>query len=193
MSLIILTFCSTVLSGCVTALVAGAAIATVDILHDRRSAGDYVDDSAIELKATNYLISSKKLRSSAHVKPISFNGILLVTGEIHSEEFKPEVISNLRNIEGVRQLVDETTITGKSTLGTRTNDTWITTKVKSRLVFKTGIDASRIKVVTVRGNVYLMGIVTNEEANRATELVRLVNGVKRVVKVFEYDDNAATI
>jgi osmotically-inducible protein OsmY len=174
------------LSSCITALVAGAAIATVDIFHDRRSAGEYVDDNTIELTSRNYLVSSKELRSSSHIKPVSWNGILLVTGEIDSEDMKQTIMAKLQSIGGVRQLVDETTITGKTALLARTNDAWITTKVKSRLVLKTGLDANRVKVITTRGSVYLMGIVTEEEASRATELARSVRGVARVVKVFEY-------
>lgn len=177
------------LGGCVTALVAGAAIATVDILHDRRSAGEYVDDATIELTANNYLISSSEIRAAAHVTPVSWNGILLITGEIDDESTKQQIVEKLGNIDGVRQLVDETTIAGKSALLSRTNDAWITSKVKSRLLLKTGLDANRINVTTTRGSVYLMGIVSQQEADKATELTRQVKGVARVVRVFEYIEN----
>ena len=175
-----------VLSSCVTALVAGVAIVTVDILHDRRTVGEYIDDSAIELTARNILVSRSDIRKSAHVKPQSWNGILLVTGEIDNDSLKPELVGKFQNIQGVRQVVDETTITGKTKLGTRANDAWIASKVKSRLVLKTGLRANRVKVITTRGDVYLMGIVTQEEGDTATEIARSVRGVKRVVKVFEY-------
>ena len=174
------------LSSCVTALVAGVAIVTVDILHDRRTVGEYIDDSAIELTARNILVSRSDIRKSAHVKPQSWNGILLVTGEIDNDSLKPELVGKFQNIQGVRQVVDETTITGKTKLGTRANDAWIASKVKSRLVLKTGLRANRVKVITTRGDVYLMGIVTQEEGDTATEIARSVRGVKRVVKVFEY-------
>jgi osmotically-inducible protein OsmY len=174
------------LSGCVTALVAGAAIATIDIIHDRRSAGEYLDDNTIELSARNYLLSSPEIRAAAHVKPTSWNGILLITGEVDDEQVKRDMVAYFKEIDGVRQLVDETTITGKTALMARTNDAWITTRVKTRLLTKTGLDANRVKVITTRGSVYLMGIVTEEEASRATELARTVKGVARVVKVFEY-------
>jgi len=179
---------ATTLSGCVTALVAGAVIATVDVIHDRRTVGEYIDDNAIELKARNILVSSPEIRAASHVKPVAWNGILLITGEIDKDEVKRSLMPKLSDIQGVRQLVDETTITGKTTLGVRTNDTWITSKVKSRLLLKTGLDANRVKVTTTRGSVYLMGIVTESEAQRATELARKVRGVQRVVKVFEYQD-----
>ena len=174
------------LSSCITALVAGAAIATIDIIHDRRTAGEYVDDNTIELSSQNILVSSKTLRAGAHVKPVSWNGILLITGEINSQSNKQEIINRLSAITGVRQLVDETTITGKTALLARTNDAWITTKVKSQLLVKTGLDANRVKVITTRGSVYLMGIVTQAEANTATASARSVKGVARVIKIFEY-------
>lgn len=174
------------LSSCVTALIAGAAIATIDILHDRRTAGEYVDDNTVELKARNYLLSKPEIRAAAHVKATSWNGILLITGEIDEENIKQDIVRFFSGMNGVRQLVDETTITGKTALLSRTNDTWITTKVKSRLLVKTGLDANRVKVITTRGSVYLMGIVTKEEGDKATELARTVKGVARVVKVFEY-------
>jgi osmotically-inducible protein OsmY len=176
----------TLLSGCITALVAGAVIATVDIIHDRRSAGEYVDDNTIELTAQNYLISTKALRAGVHIKQVSWNGIFLITGEIDQESTKQEVIAHLNAISGVRQLVDETTITGKTAMLARTNDSWITSKVKASLLLKTGLDANRVKVITTDGSVYLMGIVTREEGQRATDLARKVKGVARVVKVFEY-------
>lgn len=176
------------LSACVTAIVAGAVIATVDIIHDRRTVGEYIDDGAIETTARSILLSRADYRKSAHVKTQSWNGILLLTGEIDNETLKPELISKLSSVKGVRQVVDETTITGKTKLWARTNDAWISSKVKSRLVLKTGLKANRVKVVTTRGSVYLMGIVTRAEADKATELSQTVRGVKRVVKVFEYQE-----
>ncbi len=174
------------LSGCATMLVAGAVVTTVDVIHDRRTVGEYIDDSAIELSARNYLISNKDARTDANVKAVSWNGILLLTGEIESEESKRDIVQRLSTIQAVRQVVDETTIAGKSALLSRSNDGWISTKIKSKLLLKTGLDANRIKVVTTRGTVYLMGIVTEAEALSATEIARSVRGVARVVKVFEY-------
>jgi len=183
---IIVSFMALLLSSCVTALVATAVIVSIDIIHDRRTVGEYIDDGAIEVTARNILIANAKYRKAAHVKTQSWNGILLLTGEIDDQKIKPELVSRLQAIKGVRQVVDETTITGKTKLWARTNDTWISSKVKSRLVLRTGLKANRVKVVTTRGSVYLMGIVTQEEAAKATEHTQTVRGVKRVVKVFEY-------
>lgn len=177
-----------ILSGCVEALIGVVAVTTVDIIHDRRTVGEYIDDSAIEIKARNILVSSDEIRKATHVKPVSWNGILLATGEVDNEEIKRDLVERFGQIQGVRQVVDETTITSQTDIGTRTNDAWISSKVKSRLLLKTGLDANRVKVVTTRGSVYLMGIVTRPEANDAVEYARTVRGVKRVVKVFEYHE-----
>lgn len=174
------------LSGCLAALFAGVAVTTIDILHDRRTVGEYIDDNAIEVTARNILVSKNTIRKAAHVNPVSWNGILLITGEIDDENLKPYLVERFTNIQGVRQVVDETTITNKTPILSRTNDAWITSKVKSRLIIKTGLRANRVKVITTRGTVYLMGIVTREEGDKATELAQTVRGVKRVVKVFEY-------
>jgi osmotically-inducible protein OsmY len=139
--------------------------------------------------ARNILISTAEIRKATHFKTQSWNGILLITGEIDSETLKPALIEKLSSIQGVRQVVDETSITGKTRLWARTNDALITSRVKTRLLLKTGLSANRVKVVTTRGSVYLMGIVTRAEADRATEYTQTVRGVKRVVKVFEYKES----
>jgi len=177
------------LSGCATAIVAGVAIATIDIIHDRRTAGEYIDDAGIEFAAKNVVANNKEYSEAVHLKAQSWNGILLLTGEIKTPEIKQELIPKLQALRGVRQIVDETTINDKSKFNTIANDTWISSKVKSRLILKTGLKANRVKVVTTRGSVYLMGIVTREEADKATEHASNVKGVKRVVRVFEYQES----
>lgn len=186
--LLIIIISTTGLTACVEALIAGAAIATVDIIHDRRTVGEYVDDTSIELTIQNYIIANPSIRNSTHIKAVSWNGILLVTGEIDTEETKQVLMTKIQTIAGIRQVVDESTITGKTALLARTNDAWISTKVKSQLLLKTGLDANRVKVITTRGSVYLMGIVTSNEAMIATDLARNVKGVARVIKVFEYKE-----
>jgi len=173
------------LSGCVETLVATAVVATVDIIHDRRTPGAYFDDSGIEIQMRKFLHGSKRVRSQAHVNPTSLNGILLLTGETTSEQIKQEVATYANNIKGVRQVIDESRISGKTGLLSRTNDTWITSKVKTKLVLKMGTTANRIKVVSEFGQVYLMGLVTQAEADKATDIARSVGAVVRVVRAFE--------
>ena len=116
------------------------------------------------------------------------NGILLLTGEVPNEQVKQQITNYANSIEGVRQVVDEMRIAGKTAMMSRTNDTWLTTKVKSLLIKEMYLDANRIKVLSEYGNVYLMGIVTLAEADQATSIASSVRGVVRVVKVFEYTE-----
>jgi len=132
-----------------------------------------------------FLLSNKRFRSQTHINTISYNGILLLTGESTSESVKQEVVEYANRVNGVRQVVDEVRISGKTGLLSRSNDSVITGKVKTALLAKMQTRANQMKVVTEFGTVYLMGIVTEEEANRATEIARSIGGVVRVVRVFE--------
>lgn len=172
-------------SACVEIALATVAITTIDIFHDRRTAGEYFDDAGIELEMKKFILSNKRYRSQTHINTISYNGILLLTGEATSEPVKQEVVAHANKVNGVRQIVDEVRISGRTGLLSRTNDTFITGKVKTALIAKMGTRANQMKVVTEFGSVYLMGIVSDKEANRATEIARSISGVVRVVRVFE--------
>ncbi len=172
-------------SACVELAIATVAITTIDVLHDRRTTGEYFDDAGIELELKKFLLSNKRFRSQSHVNTISYNGILLMTGEATSEAIKQEIVEFANTVNGVRQVVDEMRISGKTGVLSRTNDSWITGKVKTALLAKMKTKANQMKVVTEFGTVYLMGIVTEDEANRATEIARSIGGVVRVVRVFE--------
>ena len=176
------------LGSCVATAVGVAAVATVDVVHDRRSVGEYIDDGSIELDVKHFIYRDDELRSRTHISSTSMNGILLLTGEAPTTDLKNKVVNYAKTVDGVRQVVDEIRIAGKTGYISRTNDTWLTTKVKSTLYGKTKFDANRVKVVSEHGNVYLMGLVTREEAQRATEITREVGGVTQVVQVFEYLD-----
>jgi len=185
--LITIPLIAVMLSACVAVMVGTAATVTaVDVIHDRRTLGAYIDDNSIELNVRQYMWRNKEIRQQAHLSVTSMNGIVLLTGEALNPEVKNRVINYARGVEGVRQVIDETEIAGKTGLMSRTNDSWLTTKVKTTLYAKTGFDANRVKVVTERGTVYLMGVVTKAEASQAVEVVRHIDGVVRVVKVFEY-------
>ncbi len=174
------------MTSCVATLIGTAAVTAVDVVHDRRTVGSYIDDGTIELRIREFLIRDPKIRNNTHVSVTSLNGIVLLTGEAATLELRNEVATKAKKINGVRQIVNELRIAGRTALFSRANDTWLTSKVKTRLIKDTGVDANRIKVVSEYGNVYLMGVVTRAEANTATEITRSVGGVVRVVKVFEY-------
>lgn len=182
------TFIGTTLFGCAIAAVGvgAASIASVDVVHDRRSLGEYFDDNAIEVTLKQHILRDSALRTNTHLNGTSFNGILLLTGEVADETIKQQITDYATNIDGVRQVVDETRVAGKTAFFSRTNDTWLTSKVKSMMFKELKLDANRIKVKSEYGNVYLMGIVTAAEADAATQIASSIRGVVRVVKVFEY-------
>ena len=175
------------LPSCV-AIGVGATVATVDIVHSRRTAGVYIDDGAIELKVREFFVREPELRKNAHLSVTSMNGIVLLSGEAPTVELRNKVEAHAKSVGSVRQTVNEIRVAGKTALFSRANDTWLTSKVKTRLFTETKLDATRVKVVSEYGNVYLMGLVSRAEAARATDVVRGVGGVVRVVKVFEYTD-----
>lgn len=176
------------LYGCVATMIGAATVTTIDVAQDRRSLGAYIDDGAIEVQIKQYLLRNKEVRERTHLNPTSMNGVVLLTGEAQNAQIKNKVIDYARNLDGVRQVVDESEISGKTSVISRTNDGFLTTKVKTTLYRKTGFEANRVKVVTEHGTVYLLGLLTRAEADQAVEIVRHIDGVIRVVKVFEYVD-----
>ena len=178
----------TLLQGCAGAVVGGAA-AGASVVHDRRSAGTVVDDGIIEFKAMEKLISDKELFGQTHSSVTSYNNILLLSGETPTDALRSKAFSLVSAIPKVRKVHNELVLAAPSSLLTRSSDTWITTKVKTNLFnIKNieGFDPTRIKVVSENGTVFLMGIVTREEAEAVVNASRTVKGVQRVVKLFEY-------
>ncbi|HEY0490437.1 MAG TPA: BON domain-containing protein [Telluria sp.] len=171
------------LNGCV-GLVAGGAVMTAVSANDRRTLGAQTEDKAIAVKGESRARSI--VGEQGHVNVTSFNRKVLLTGEVRDEEMKAAVEREVRAISGITSLVNELEIGAPSKYTTRTNDALITTKVKASLVDMQTISANSFKVVTERGNVYLMGMVTPREAQIGTDVARGVSGVQKVVKVFEY-------
>lgn len=185
---IALALSSTVLlQGCV-AMVAGGAATGVAVAHDQRSAGAIVDDQGIEIKALSTLKSDREIYKQAHVSVTSYNGIVLVTGEAPSEALRKRIGELVSKVDKVRRVHNEVTLAAPSSMVARSNDTYLTSKVKARMIGTKGFDSTRVKVVTEGGVVYLMGLVTRKEADIATDIARQTDGVQRVVKIFEYVD-----
>lgn len=170
-----------VLQGCVPLIAAGAA-GTALIATDRRTAGVYIEDENIELKALGRLHGIP----DAHVNAASFNERVLLTGEVPDEATRKRVQQAIRTIPSVREVIDEMRIAGASSLASRGNDALITSNVKARMLKDPRFNATQVKVVTEAGVVYLMGLVTHAEADAATEVARTTSGVSRVVTEFEY-------
>jgi osmotically-inducible protein OsmY len=175
------------LQACVPVIVAGAATGAA-VAHDRRTFGSMVDDENIEIKASTAITFDKTLKNAVHINVTSVNGIVLLTGEATTTEARDQVLRHVREINGVRRTTNEMRIAEPSTIGSRSQDSLITSAVKSRLLVTRGVDPTRIKVVTEAGAVYLMGLVKHTEGDVAAERATTIDGVARVVKIFEYID-----
>ncbi|MDB5847112.1 MAG: transporter [Rhodoferax sp.] len=171
------------LSACVPLVVGGAAVSGALVATDRRTSGAQLEDEGIELRANNRL--SENFGDRAHVNITSYNRQVLLTGEIPTAQDQQRLADMIAKIENVRSVVNEVAVLGTSTLTQRSNDSYITGKVKATLVDAKDVQANTVKVVTERSTVYLMGRVTQREATRISDLVRSVSGVQKVVRVFE--------
>lgn len=165
-------------------LVAGGAAAGGAVAADRRTSGFYVEDENIELKAVKYVETN--LGEFAHVNITSYNRNVLLTGEVPDAAAKAKTIAYIKSIANVREVTDEIVIGEKSSLSSRSNDTYLTSKVKTKFVTENKFPANYVKIVTENSVVYLLGIVTKAEADDAVEIARNTDGVDKVVKVFEY-------
>ena len=185
--LCLLVAITNILEGCAPAVVAGGATGAA-VVHDSRTAGTVIEDQAIESKAWKSFLSDKEINDNAHINVTSYNTIVLVTGEAPNEELKGRIINIVRNIQKVSHVYDEITIAAPSSYVSRSSDSVITSKVKTKLLAMENFDGTRVKVVTEKGFVYLMGLLSHEESDRATDVARKVGGVQKVVKLFQYTD-----
>ena len=165
-------------------LVAGGAAAGGAVAADRRTSGFYIEDESIELKAVKYVETN--LGEFAHVNITSYNRNVLLTGEVPDEAAKAKTLAYVKSIANVREVTDETVIGPKSSLSSRSNDTYLTSKIKTKFVTENKFQANYVKVVTENSVVYLLGIVTKTESDDAVEIARNTDGVDKVVKEFEY-------
>ena len=172
------------IQGCAPAIVAGAAGATM-MAADRRSTGAQVDDGTIEFKVESE--AGTRWGNAIHLNVTSYNGYVLISGEAPSAEVKSEIVRIAQgSSERVRNVYDEMAIGPVTDLGARGNDSYITSKVKARMLDSDAVKTIYVKVVTERSVVYLMGIVSRQEGDAAAQVAATTEGVARVVKLFEY-------
>jgi len=174
---------SATLSACAPLIVGGAMVGGAFMVTDRRTSGAQVEDQAIELKAMNR--TREILGDRGHVNATSYNRTVLLTGEVPAEADRTAVEQTVSRIENVRSVVNELAVMGNSSLTSRSNDAILSGKVKATFVDAKDLQANAFKVYTERGTVYLLGRVTEREANRAADLARTISGVQKVVRVFE--------
>ncbi|MBU1436105.1 MAG: divisome-associated lipoprotein YraP [Gammaproteobacteria bacterium] len=176
------------LQACAAVVVAGGASA-VTSASDRRTLGSQIDDSSIVVKAERALEGNKTLEEKAHINVNSYNGILLLTGQAPTQDMVDTAGQLVQGIQGVKDVQNQIRIGNPISFTTRSRDSWITTRVKSLLIADKEVSALDIKVITESGEVFLMGLVSSSEADKAVEIARHVNGVARVIKAFETSYN----
>lgn len=152
----------------------------------KTSLGTDIDDFQISTAVAVNIRKQHPLLESAHINVHVYNGVVLLTGEVATQEVRTLASDTARKFRGVRQVHNELQIQGASSLISRSNDGWLTTKIKSKLIADKTVASSRIKVITENGVVYLMGIVPMNLAEKAASIASTTKGVRKVVKVFEY-------
>jgi osmotically-inducible protein OsmY len=171
------------LSGCAPLIIGGAAVGTVLMASDRRTSGAQIDDEAIELRASARL--REALGDQGHISVTSYNRQVLMTGEVPSDAVKQQAEQIVARVDNVKGIVNELVRATPTSLTQRSGDVLITGKVRASLVDASDLQANAFKVVTERATVYLMGRVTQREADRATQIARQIGGVQKVVRIFE--------
>ncbi|MCH9644082.1 MAG: BON domain-containing protein [Gammaproteobacteria bacterium] len=172
------------LCGCVaTAFVVGATAGGA-IVYDKRSTKTMLADQRISEDAHYYL--NQSLKGRIYIQVATFNRIVLMVGTAETPALRTQAYQIVSRIQNIRKIYNQVTIGKPLSLGQRTDDTWITTKVKSAMLLQKGLRSAQIKVVTSNNVVYLMGLVSPEQGLLAADVARQISGVNAVVKVFEY-------
>ena len=171
------------LSACAPLIVGGAAATTAVVATDRRTSGTQLEDQNMAFKAQHQI--SQKLGETARVNAMAYGGILLLTGDVPTDEAKNQATAMARGVENVKQVVNQLTVGPIASLGVRSNDTWLTSKVKTALINTKYVPSGTIAVTTDHSVVYLMGKLTQAEGDYAANAAADVGGVAKVVKLFE--------
>jgi osmotically-inducible protein OsmY len=186
---------SPIIGGCASVpaaavIVSGATVGYVMIQSNKRTFKEYWNDNQLDRAITRAIKNDQQLITAAqdviHVNVAVFNEIVLLTGEVPLQNQIARMIDIANSFSASRQVINRIELAGKSNLNSRVNDTLLTTQVRAALLDSEYLDGHKIKVVTERANVYLLGTVTREEADIAAQIARSISGVVRVVKVFEY-------
>lgn len=181
-ALVLTAAAAATLTACAPAVLGGAAVGAM-VAVDRRTSGAQIEDEGIELRAASRLRDA--FGDRAHINVTSYNRQVLLTGEVPSEQARQQAEQTVSRVENVKGTVNELAVMPPTSLMQRSSDTLVTGKVKASIVDDRNLSMSAFKVVTERGTVYLMGLVTSREADRATQIARHIDGVQRVVRVFE--------
>ncbi|MCL1078601.1 BON domain-containing protein [Parashewanella spongiae] len=172
------------LQGCAGLIVAGVVGGAV-MLNDERPLKTQLGDTDADFTISAALAKHEDIKNHTHIRAITVNRKVLVIGQAPNERLKVKVIQIINELKLSDKIYDQIRIGSPTNFGTRSNDTWITTKVKGRMLNTDGLDITRIKVVTENSEVFLLGIIDKNQADIAADIARFTTGVKRVIKVFE--------
>lgn len=174
-------------SGCAS-LSKGMSEEPVDQNHGKRTFGAFIEDGNIERKVAVNLARASAELDESRIVVVSYNGNVLLAGQVANDDLKAQAGNIAEQVRHVRHVHNELQVVGSNSFLARTNDTWLTSKVKSRLLINGEAPGWRTKVVTENGVVYLMGLLTHDEADAVVEQVQKVYGVQKIVKIIEYID-----
>ena len=186
-ALVVLSLCLLV-TGCGTIVSKTTGTNPVGTNASERSFGRLIDDQLIETYVSANILKANEDFKDANVSVTSYNGIVLLTGQVQSEQLKQLASQTAKNVRNVRRVHNEISVAGPISIPARTNDSWLKTKIKSRMLADKDTNPPRVKVVVENGVVYLMGMVHKTEADSAVEIAHKTYGVQKIVKVFEYTE-----
>jgi len=176
------------LGGCTTIVSKTTGEQPVGIDKTERSFGRFIDDELIETYVGANLLKANPGYQAAHIRVVSFNGIVLLVGQLKSETLRGEATNIANQVRNVKRVHNELTVSGPISVPARSNDAWLKTKIKSSMLATEGINPLDVKVVVENGIVYLMGLVNKTQADLTVKISRQTYGVQKIVKVFEYSE-----
>jgi osmotically-inducible protein OsmY len=181
-----LLFCS-LLTSCVPLIIGGAgAVVATAIIYDQRSMKTMMQDREVVNKAQAVIKEDPELMGRSHISVTSFNHRVLLIGQVQTPELRARAYQLVYKLPYVKKVYNQLTISGATTDLARTDDAWLTTKVKTAMLMQPGLRSLQVKIITENGVVYLMGVVSRQQGDLAANVARRVHGVVKVVKVFEY-------
>lgn len=174
-----------ILTGCAGAMMAGTVGGAV-VLNDERPITTQLDDTNTEFRITSVLSGDEELKSQANISGLSMNGNVLLIGQAPNSHLRDKAVQLVQGLQLGGKIHNQIRIGNPVSFTTRSNDSWITTKVKGRMLNDKNLDMTRIKVVTENGEVFLLGVISREQADIATDIARNTSGVRKVIRMFDY-------
>ena len=176
------------LQGCVAAVIGGGGAVAAKVGTDPRTTGSQIDDETLEFKVENAVEKDAQIKAEGRVNAVSYNGRVLLIGQVPNDNVKETATDLTRGVEGVNDTYNQLTIGPKISFAQISKDSWITTQVKSKMFVDGRVKATDVKVISENGEVFLLGNVTQSQANAAADIASKISGVKKVIKVFKYLD-----